>query len=141
MVAWAPPPSPEGAGPRCGAAPGVAEAARRVLVPLDAPAALPRPFAARLRLNRLRRVLRREGWEAERRFDETLPLLRVYAPGLSCFGDSVAVVGVDGEWWYRSSTGDLLAPCARVDLAVSGVAALLVPWVSAAASSRRTGAD
>ncbi|MGP4026142.1 hypothetical protein [Actinomadura sp. 3N407] len=110
-----------------------------MLVPPDALAALPRPVTARRLLNRLRRALRREGWRTERRYDYAVPLLRVYSPGTSCIGDSVAVVGVGGEWWYRSSTGELLAPCSRVDLAVSGVSALLMPWVSAAASSRRTG--
>ncbi|URN07700.1 hypothetical protein LUW74_32980 [Actinomadura madurae] len=44
-------------------------------------------------------------------------------------------MGGDGGWWYRSSTGELLAPCSRVDLAVSQISTLLERWVSAARSS------
>ena len=114
------------------AAQGEAEAARRVLVPPDAPAARPRPFTARprpftarRRLNRLGRALRRQGWMAERRYGESSSLLRVYTPDMPDVGDSITVVGGVGGWWYQSSTGALLAPCARVDLAVWEVTALL----------------
>lgn len=137
MVAWTPPPSPDRAGSERGAALGEVEAARRVPVPPDALAALPRPFVARLLLNRLRRVLRRRGWTAERRYDESLPMLRVYSVGAPCVGDSITVVRGDGGWWYRSSTGELLAPCSRVGVAAWRVSALLLPWVSAARSSKK----
>jgi hypothetical protein len=98
MVAWTPP-SPEGAVPALGgAASGEAEAARRVLIPPDALAALPRPFTARLLLNRLGRALRRRGWRVERRYAETLPVLRVHFPDVAGLGESVTVVGGDRGW-------------------------------------------
>ncbi|MCQ0006332.1 hypothetical protein [Actinomadura madurae] len=109
-----------------------------MLIPPDALVALPRPFAARRQLNRLARVLRRHGWTVDRRYAETLPMLRVFFPGAPCLGDSVTVVSGDGGWWYRSSTGELLAPCWRVDLAVAQISTLLERWVSAARSSLET---
>ncbi|WP_024934134.1 hypothetical protein [Actinomadura welshii] len=105
-----------------------------MLVPPDALTASPRPFTARRRLNRLARALRRDGWTVERRYAETLPTLRVFFAGAPCLGDSVTVVSGDGGWWYRSSTGELLAPCSRVDLAVSQISTLLERWVSVARS-------
>lgn len=125
MVSWSPPPSPDGAASAQGA-PGVAGVARRVPIPPHALAALPRPFTARRHLNRLRRALRREGRRTERRYGGALPTLRVYCPGTSCLAESVTVVGIDGEWWYRTSLGKPLAPCSRVDLAVSEVSTLLM---------------
>ncbi|TYB49520.1 hypothetical protein [Actinomadura chibensis] len=96
-----------------------------MLVPPAAPAALPRPLTARRRLNRLGRALRRQGWIAERRYADAVPLLRVHSPDMPFVGESVCVVGGDGGWWFRFSTGTLLAPCARMDLAVWQVTALL----------------
>lgn len=142
MVAWSPPPSsPDGAASRDGAASGRAEVARWVRNPPRARAALPRPLTARRLLNRLGRRLRRRGWSVERRYDEALPMLRVYFPGAWCLGESVRVVAGDGGWWYRSSTGELLAPCSQVDLAVSLIASSLERWVSAASSSWGTDGD
>jgi hypothetical protein len=86
----------------------------------------------------LARALRRQGWTVDRRYLETLPMLRVFFPGAPCLGDSITVVGGDGGWWYRSSTGELLAPCSRVDLAVSRISTLLERWVSVARSSWET---
>ncbi|WP_187437865.1 hypothetical protein [Actinomadura decatromicini] len=40
-------------------------------------------------------------------------------------GESVCVVAGDDGWWFRFSTGTLLAPCSRMDLAVWQVTALL----------------
>lgn len=134
----APLPSPDGVA--TGAAPlEGAEAARSVLVPPDALAVSPRPWRSRLLLERLRRALRREGWVAQRRYGGSLVMLRVYSSAVPCIGDSITVVRGDGGWWFRSSTGDLLAPCSHVGLAVSEVSALLRPWVAAACSS--PGAD
>ncbi len=70
----------------------------------------------------------------ERRYAETLPLLRVHFPDMWGLGESVTVVSGAGGWWYRSSTGELLAPCADVDLAVLRVMTALDRWVSAAGS-------
>lgn len=139
MVAWSPPPpSPAGAVSHGGAASGEAEVARRVLVPPDALAALPRPLTARRWLNRLGRALRRQGWRVDRRYGETLPVLRVYFPGAPTLGESITVAAGDGGWWYRSSTRELLAPCADVDLTVSLITTSLERWVSAAGSSWET---
>jgi hypothetical protein len=115
-----------------------AEAARRVPIPPDALVALPRPFTARLLLNRLGRALRRRGWRVEHRYAETLPLLRVHFPEVAGLGESVTVTGGDGGWWYRSSTGELLAPCSDTDLAVLRVMTSLDRWIAAAGSSWRT---
>lgn len=141
MVAWSFPPSPERAAPMMGgAAWGEVEAARRVLVPPDAPAALPRPCKARRLLNRLARELRRHGWRVERRYAETLPMLRVHFPRVAGLGESITIARGDGGWWYRSSTGALLAPCSDLELAVSRVMTSLDEWVTAAASWRADGA-
>ncbi len=130
-----PPPSPDGAAPALGgAALGEAEAARRVLIPPDALAALPRPLTARWLLNRLARALRRHGWTVDRRYAETRPMLRVFFPDAPCLGESVTVAAGDGGWWYRSSTGELLAPCSDMDRAVSQVTTALERWVAAAGS-------
>lgn len=112
-----------------------AEAARSVLVPPDALAVSPRPWRSRLLLERLRRALCREGWVAQRRYSGALVMLRVYSSAVPCIGDSITVVRGDGGWWFRSSTGDLLAPCSHVDLAAAEVSASLRPWVAAACSS------
>lgn len=137
MVVWAPPPPPpsgaaSGGAASGGAAWGEAEAARWVRIPPDARAALPRPLIARLLLNRLGRRLRRLGWRVERRYDETIPLLRVHFPGVFSLGDSIMVAAGEDGWWYRSSTGELLAPCARLDAAVPLIASSLERWVSGA---------
>ncbi|WP_149260472.1 hypothetical protein [Actinomadura sp. K4S16] len=75
----------------------------------------------------------------ERRYAKTLPMLRVHFPDVAGVGESVTVVRGDGRWWFRSSTGVLLAPCSDVGLAVSRVAVSLDEWVAAARSLRRTG--
>ncbi|WP_141580485.1 hypothetical protein [Actinomadura sp. WMMA1423] len=58
--------------------------------------------------------------------------LRVYSAAAPCVGESVMAVESAGGCWYVSSTGSLLAPCGRVDLAVREVGALLLPIVRAA---------
>jgi hypothetical protein len=130
----APLPSPDGAA--TGAVPKEgAEAARSVLIPPDALAVSPRPWLSRLLLYRLGQALRRRGWMAHRRYGEPLVMLRVYSSAVPCLGESITVVRGDGGWWFRSSTGVLLAPCSRVDLAASEVSALLQPWVAAVCRS------
>ncbi|MFA1546777.1 hypothetical protein [Actinomadura chokoriensis] len=101
-------------------------------IPPDALVASPRPFTARRLLNRLGRALRRRGWRVERRYAETRPLLRVHFPDVAGLGESITVVGGDGGWWYRSSTGELLAPCADMRLAVARVTTALDRWIAAA---------
>jgi hypothetical protein len=75
----------------------------------------------------------------DRRYAETRPILRVHFPDFGGLGESVTVVGGHGGWWYRSSTGELLAPCSDVDLAVLGVMMSLDRWIAAAGSFWRTG--
>ncbi|WP_412516229.1 hypothetical protein K8Z49_35270 [Actinomadura madurae] len=106
-----------------------------MLIPPDALVASPRPHRARWLLNRLARALRRQGCTVDRRYFETRPMLRVFFPAMPCLGDSITVVGGSGGWWYRSSTGELLAPCSRADLAAGRVSASLAWWVLAARSS------
>ncbi|WP_121433071.1 hypothetical protein [Actinomadura pelletieri] len=65
-------------------------------------------------------------------------MLRVYFPRARCLGESVLVVAGDGGWWYRSSTGELLAPCSQVDLTVSLIVSSLERWVSVVGSSWET---
>ncbi|MFB4311956.1 hypothetical protein [Actinomadura sp. GTD37] len=100
-------------------------------IPPDALVASPRPSTARRQLNRLARALERRGWRVDRRYAETRPLLLVHFPGVTGLGDSVIVAAGDGGWWYRSSTGELLAPCSNTELAVSRVMTALDRWVSA----------
>lgn len=75
----------------------------------------------------------------ERRYGDVPAMLRVYQSDTPCIGDSITVVPGPGGRWYRSSTGDLLAPCARIEVAVMAVAVMREPWVALAASVRRTG--
>ncbi|MGI5163221.1 hypothetical protein ACQEU3_02570 [Spirillospora sp. CA-253888] len=94
----------------------------------------------RRRLDRLARAVRCMGWVAEPRYGDVPPMLRVYAADVPCIGDSVvAVRGVDAVWWFRSSTGTLLAPCTHPALAAIRMDALLTPWVAAARASPRGG--
>ncbi|MFA1544525.1 hypothetical protein [Actinomadura monticuli] len=79
-------------------------------IPPDALVALPRPFTARLLLNRLARALRRRGWTVDRRYAETRPMLRVFFPDAPCLGDTVTIAAGDGGWWYRSITGNCWRP-------------------------------
>ncbi|TDC57921.1 hypothetical protein E1281_03160 [Actinomadura sp. KC345] len=83
-------------------------------------------------MNRLARRLRRLGWRVERRYGDAVPMLRVHFPGLPSLGESIMVAAGAGGWWYRSSTGELLAPCSQVDMAVSLITSSLERWVSAA---------
>ncbi len=137
-MASTPEPSPDGAVSGSGAAPRKVEVARLGLKPPEALAASPRPLLARLLLTRLHPALEAAGWTVERRYDQPLVMLRVYSSDAPCFGDSITVVHGDGGWWFRSSTGELLAQCGRVDLAVSAVSALLRA-VAAASEGRSPG--
>ncbi|MCP9968465.1 hypothetical protein LUX57_27635 [Actinomadura madurae] len=95
-------------------------------------------MTARRRLDRLARALRRRGWTVERRYAEPLPVLRMRFAEVAGLGESVTVVGGDGGWWYRSSTGELLAPCSDVERAALRVTTSLDRWIAAAGSSWRT---
>ncbi|XRQ08663.1 hypothetical protein ACN3XK_71230 [Actinomadura welshii] len=74
----------------------------------------------------------------DHRYGDAVPMLRVYFPGAPSIGESITVAAEDGGWWYRSSTRELLAPCAQVDLTVALITTSLERWVSAAGSSWET---
>uniref|UniRef100_UPI003F4965EC hypothetical protein n=1 Tax=Actinomadura rifamycini TaxID=31962 RepID=UPI003F4965EC len=113
--------------------PAPGEGVRSVLFPPEAPAAQPvATWRARRPLRRLGRALRAAGWCAELRDGGRPVLLRVYSPDVRCLGDSITVVAGPGGRWFQSSTGRLLAPCGRVDDAVSAAGAVLTPIVRAA---------
>jgi hypothetical protein len=88
----------------------------------------------RRRLDRLARELRREGWTTARRYGQTPLTLRVFSASAPCLGESITVVRPRGAvvWWYRSSTGALLAPSSQVKTAAVETTALLTPWVAVA---------
>lgn len=79
-------------------------------------------------LDALGAELGRHGWSASLRFGRP-PLLRVCHPSLRGVGESVGVVSVDGEPWFWSSTGMLLAPCSDVRGARVAIGRGLGPFV------------
>lgn len=131
-----PDPSPDGAA-RQGAAPEGRETARSVGIPPSRPAALSSPerfvvqwrlrWACR-RLDRLARELSRQGWATEQRYGQSPPVLHVFPKDAPLVGDSVLVVRGPVWWWYRSSTGAWLGPCAEPWRAAESVTALLAMW-------------
>ncbi|MBO2449162.1 hypothetical protein J4573_18810 [Actinomadura barringtoniae] len=94
-------------------------------------------LVARHQLNRLGRVLRRDGWCTERRYGQNPPLLRIYSEHLTWLGESVMVVRGPSQRVFISSTGSWLAPCSDGERAAEELSALLEPWVSAALAARR----
>jgi hypothetical protein len=104
-----------------------------VIVPLDSRWDV---LTARRQLNRLGRVMRRNGWCTERRYGQNPPILRIYSEQLTWLGESVMVVRGPSQWVYVSSTGSWLAPCSDGERAAEELSALLAPWVSAALTER-----
>ncbi|MFG1858616.1 hypothetical protein ACGFJT_42760 [Actinomadura geliboluensis] len=115
------------------------EAARPGGLPPGPPVApsLPDAWRARRHLNRLARRLRRGGWTAQPRYDESPPLLRVFDPRVPCVGESVTAVRDGSGWWFVSSTGGRLGACSDLEGTCAGVAASLVPWVVQALGGRK----
>src|SRR5437868_11143298 len=108
--------------------------ARPVDIPPGSPAA-PCPldvWRTRRYLRRLARQLRRRGWTAQTRFTVSPPLLRVYDPQTPHIEDHVTVVREDAGFWFVSSSGKWLAPCADLDWAVARVSAQLVHRINTA---------
>lgn len=116
---------------------GGEEVARLVLLPPNAPTALPpptysRPWRARWHLTRLALVLRCDGWTTHLRTETPRTLLRVYSKDAPTIGESISVAWGNGTWWYLSSTGLWLTPCKRLCLAADKLNILLQPWIAAA---------
>ncbi|TDD76161.1 hypothetical protein [Actinomadura rubrisoli] len=100
------------------------------------------PVTASDHLDALARALTAAGWSVSPRYDERPALLRVVAPEVPCFGESVWVKpGVGGVPWFISSTGDPLAPCHDLPRAVTEIGARLAPLAIAAAARRPAGAE
>jgi hypothetical protein len=89
-------------------------------------------------LDRLAQEVIREGWKAVPRYDAPYPLLRVFDPAAPEFGESVTLVPgtASGIWWYRSSTGEDLAPHTRPALAAERITRILIPYVTAALAAQ-----
>lgn len=89
-------------------------------------------------LDRLASELVREGWTALPRNSDTEPLLQVFDPDVPAFGESITVVpgATRGTWWFRSSTGEYLAPHTQPGLAADKVTRILIPYVTAALAAR-----
>ncbi|QXJ20620.1 hypothetical protein AGRA3207_001368 [Actinomadura graeca] len=94
----------------------------------------PGPWRARWHLTRLALALRCDGWRTRLRIDKTHPRLHVFSRSAPIMGESISIAwGVDA-WWYRSSTGEWLTRCTRVNVAVDKVNILLTPLAAAASN-------
>ncbi|SNS69960.1 hypothetical protein [Actinomadura mexicana] len=89
-------------------------------------------------LDRLAHELIREGWKAVPRYDGPLPLLRVFDPAVPGLGESVTLApgSTSDAWWYRSSTGEDLAPHTSPARAAERITRILTPYVAAALAAR-----
>ncbi|WP_157610018.1 hypothetical protein [Spirillospora albida] len=52
------------------------------------------------------------------------------------FGESIALVPASGTWWFRSSTGEHLAPYDRPVRAAERITRILTPFVTTAIAAR-----
>jgi hypothetical protein len=86
-------------------------------------------------LDRLAIALGEVEYDCVRRSDGGLLRLRVWHPTLPVLGESVSTVPGPGStpgalvWWFRCSSGNLLAPCGDVNSAVTQILRLLAPFV------------
>jgi hypothetical protein len=89
-------------------------------------------------LDRLAHEVIREGWKAVPRYDGPHPLLRVFDPAVPDFGESITLVpGTTPDiWWFRSSTGEDLAPHTKPVRAAERITRILIPFVTAALAAR-----
>jgi hypothetical protein len=84
-------------------------------------------------LDRLAASLRHAGWSSTLRYDESPPLLQVFAAPLPDVTECVTVArGPHEVWWFHSSQGQGIAPCADAAGAAREIAVLLTPRVAAA---------
>lgn len=89
------------------------------------------------RLDKLARVLARQGWGTAKRYGQSPPALHVFAPDAPMVGDTVTVIRGDHSWWFRSSTGGWLGPCSEAWRAAESLTALLGLWGISVRTSRR----
>lgn len=91
-----------------------------------------------LHLDRLAQEVIRERWRAVLRYDGRYPLLRVFAPAVPDFGESITLVPgtTPGIWWYQSSTGEDLAPRTKPVHAAKRITRILTPYVTAALAAQ-----
>ncbi|SFQ34465.1 hypothetical protein SAMN04489713_1285 [Actinomadura madurae] len=89
-------------------------------------------------LDQLAHEIIRQGWKAVPRYDGPHPLLRVFDPAVPDFGESITLVpGTTPDvWWYRSSTGENLAPHTKPARAAERITRILLPFVTAALAAR-----
>ena len=89
-------------------------------------------------LDRLAQEVIHEGWKAVPRYDGPCPLLRVFDPAVPDLGESITLVpGTTPDiWWYRSSTGEDLAPHTRPVRAAERITRILIPYVTAALAAQ-----
>lgn len=89
-------------------------------------------------LDRLAAALNEAGWATRRRYGQIPVLIHVFHPEVPVLGDSISVEPSFGTVpWFKSSTGELLAPCDDLPLAVEQIAKLLGPYVKAARTRQR----
>lgn len=59
-------------------------------------------------------------WRAVR-YGDAPPQLRVTRPAVPVIGETITVICAPSGPWFRSSTGDLMAPCGDLDGAVEHI--------------------
>jgi hypothetical protein len=88
-------------------------------------------------LDALAKAAANAGLQSRARYDQPPAVLQVRHPALLVVGESVTVAtGPNGEPWYRSSLGDVLAPCTDPARAAAALEARLHPDAIAALLAR-----
>ncbi|TYB42512.1 hypothetical protein FXF69_32475 [Actinomadura chibensis] len=79
-----------------------------------------------------------EGWQVARRYDGPQPLVHVYDRDIPEFGESITLAPdlAPNRWWFRSSTGEDLAPHTKPAQAAKQVTRILIPYVTAVRAAR-----
>lgn len=89
-------------------------------------------------LDRFAEEAAREGWQVDRRYDGPQPLVHVFDRDIPELGESVTLVHDPAAdvWWFRSSTGENLAPHDKPVRAAKQVTRILIPYVTAIRAAR-----
>ncbi|MFC4055071.1 hypothetical protein ACFOY4_35740 [Actinomadura syzygii] len=92
----------------------------------------------KVHLDRFADEAAREGWQVTRRYDGPQPLIHVYDREIQDFGESITLApGRTADmWWFRSSTGENLAPHTKPAQAAKQVTRILIPYVTAVRAAR-----